>query len=117
MSANRQCFYLVIPDLAHARGKVDALSFSGTSADTLASALQSALREPALWLRWKAMQADPDAVDASLGACDPQATVTGQQADLHSEVQVTTTLPHAILKHRLGLLIGANWTLRDVQTV
>ena len=27
---------------------------------------------------------------------------------------ITTTLPHSIIKHRLGLLIGRHWTLRDV---
>ncbi len=27
-----------------------------------------------------------------------------------------TVLPHAVLKHRLGLLIGSHWTLRDVHT-
>ena len=43
-----------------------------------------------------------------------QAVVEAHQADLHCDVKITTVLPHAVLKHRLGLLIGANWTLRDV---
>jgi hypothetical protein len=114
MPASRQCFYFVISELAKARGKIDSLSFSGTSADTFATELQAALREPGLWERWKAMQPDPDAIDPSLGVSDPQATVSARQADLHCDVKVTTVLPHAVLKHRLGLLIGSHWTLRDV---
>jgi hypothetical protein len=61
------------------------------------------------------MQPDPDSVDPQLGACDPAATVLAEQADLHCEAQITTVLPHALLKHRLGLLIGASWSLRDVR--
>ena len=114
MPASRQSFYIGIPDLAAARGKIDALSFTGNSADTFAAELQAALRQPGLWERWKAMQPDPDGVDPALGASDPQATVTAQQSDLHCDAQVVTALPHAVLKHRLGLLIGSHWTLRDV---
>lgn len=115
MTATRQNFYISISDLASARGKIDSLSFNGTSADTFAIELQSALREPTLWQRWKAMQPDPDAVDPMLGASDAQAIVSAEQSDLHCDAQVTTVLPHAVLKHRLCLLIGSHWTLRDVQ--
>ncbi len=114
MAGINQCFYLVIPDLAQARGKIQALSFDGTSAESFAGELQAALREPSLIQRWRAMQPDPDAIDEGLGACDPQANVVAQQSDLHINAQVTTTLSYALLKHRLGLLIGAHWTLRDV---
>jgi hypothetical protein len=76
--------------------------------------LQAALREPILWQRWKTMQPDPDAVDPALGASDPQSSVTAQQVDLHCDVQVTTALPYTLLKHRLCLLIGTHWSLRDV---
>jgi hypothetical protein len=117
MPASRQSFYISIPDLASARGKIDSLSFNDTSADSFAAQLQAALREPVLWQRWKSMQPDPDAVDPMLGASDAQATVAAQQADLHCDAQVTTVLPHVVLKHRLGLLIGAHWTLRDVHSV
>jgi hypothetical protein len=61
------------------------------------------------------MQPDPDAIDPALGVNDPAATVTAEQHDLHTDVQVVTSLPHAILRHRLGLLIGKHWTLRDVK--
>ncbi|TLY50218.1 MAG: hypothetical protein E6K53_11265 [Gammaproteobacteria bacterium] len=116
MPASRQSFFFSIADLASARGKIDSLSFNGSSADRFAVQLQAALREPTLWLRWKAMQPDPDAVDPMLGASDAQAIVAAQQSDLHCDAQVTTVLPHAVLKHRLGLLIGSHWTLRDVHT-
>ena len=111
-----QRYYLSIDDLAKARGQFDELSFHGNSPDSFAALLQSALREPTLWRRWRAMQPDPDAVDPALGASDPAATVTAVQQDLHTDILVTTSLPHAILKHRLTLLVGAHWSLRDVKT-
>lgn len=111
-----QRYYLSIENLAKARGQISDLSWQGNSPDSLASTLQAALREPSLWERWRAMQPDPDAIDPSLGASDPKATVSAHQSNLHTDVEVTTSLPHAILKHRLGLLIGAHWSLHDVQT-
>ena len=110
-----QRYYLSVENLATARGQISELSYQGNSPDSLAAALQSALREPSLFARWCALQPDPDAVDPSLGASDPNATVRAQQSNLHTDVEVTTSLPHAILKHRLGLLIGAHWSLHDVQ--
>lgn len=112
----RQTYYFGIADLAEARGKIDSLAFSGKDAESLAAQLQAALREPSLWERWRAMQPDPDMVDPSLGVNDPQAVVSARQVDLHCDVTVTTVLPHSIIKHRLTLLIGSSWTLRDVQS-
>jgi hypothetical protein len=114
--ASRQRFYLGIDDLAHARGSVPSLAFDGDSPERFAAELQSALRTPALFERWLAMQPDPDAVDPGLGATDPSATVDAQPRDLHTDVVVTTLLPHALLRHRLNLLVGAHWTLRDVRS-
>lgn len=116
MAAGAQRFYFGIDDLARARGPVDSLSFHGDSPDTLATQLQAALREPGLFERWRALQEDPDAIDPSLGATDAAATVTATQSDLHVDMVVTTRLAHALLKHRLNLLIGAHWTLRDVKS-
>ena len=113
--AGTQRYYIGIEDLSRARGSVASLSFQGESPDSFAAELQAALREPALWQRWLAMQPDPDAVDASLGATDPQAAVSATAHDLHTDVVVTTSLPHAVLRHRLNLLAGAHWTLRDVK--
>jgi hypothetical protein len=112
---SKQRYYLSVENLSKARGPVSELSYQGNSPDSLATALEAALREPALWQRWRAMQPDPDAVDPSFGASDATATVRASQSNLHTDVEVTTSLPHAILKHRLGLLIGAHWSLHDVQ--
>ena len=115
MAASQRYFFSV-DDLARARGQIEALSFQGGSPEHFAGALQAALREPTLWNRWRAMQPDPDAVDPGMGITDPAATVTAHQADLHCDAEVVTTLPHAILKHRLGLLVGSHWRLRDVKS-
>ncbi len=109
-----QRFFFTIDDLAHARGDDPAFSFDGVSPETLARVLQAALREPGLWERWRAAQEEPDDVDPASGATDPAATVNGSLASNRSEITVTTTLPHAIVKHRLDLLIGRHWKLRDV---
>jgi len=113
--ASRQRYFLSIDDLSRARGSIDALTFQGNSPESFASQLQAALREPTLWNRWRAMQPDPDAIDAALGATDPAASVSAHQADLHCDAEVVTSLPHAILKHRLALLVGSHWRLRDVK--
>lgn len=111
----RQRYYFGIEDLLRARGDDPAFAFAGKSPDAFATALQQALREPSLFHRWRAAQPDPDAVDDTLGACDPAAAVDAQQADLHTDVEIVTSLPHAVLKHRLALLVGRHWTLRDVR--
>ena len=116
MAAGAQRYFLGIDDLSRARGSTDSLSFRGDSPEALATELQAALREPALFERWRALQEDPDAVDPGLGVTDPAATVSARQSDLHVDVLVTTRLPHSILRHRLSLLIGAHWTLRDVKS-
>ena len=112
MSIQRYMF--VIDDLPRARGESQELSFNGDSPESFAALLQQALREPTLWQRWLAMQPDPDAVDPMLGANDPNATVEAHQSDIHVSVDVRTSLPHAVLQHRLTLLVGRHWTLRDV---
>lgn len=112
----RQRFIFSIDDLPKARGESHELSFSGGSAESFGALLQQSLREPTLWQRWKAMQEDPDAVDPSLGQSDPAATVEAHQSDVHVSVTVVTTLPHAIIQHRMTLLIGKHWTLRDVSS-
>ena len=55
-----------------------------------------------------------DGVDPALGATDADATVSGRQDDLHIALVVTTALPSAVLRQRLGLLAGTGWQLRDV---
>ena len=112
-----QRYMFSIDDLLKARGESNELSFQGESPASFATLLQGALREPELWRRWRAMQPDPDAVDPSLGVSDPAATVVAHQSDVHVSVEVITSLPHAIIQHRMTLLIGKHWTLRDVSAV
>ena len=91
-----------------------ALAFRAQGADGLAAELQDALRSDGLFERWRARQDDPDDVDPALGATDANATVAGKQDDLHIDLVVTTSLPSAVLRQRLGLLAGNGWQLRDV---
>lgn len=107
-------YYLTLPDPQRARGSDAAFAFSAHGADEFAAQLQAALRSDALFQRWRAVQEDPDAVDAALGASDPQASVSGSQRDLRIDLIVTTSLPGSVFKHRLRLLAGSGWELRDV---
>jgi hypothetical protein len=113
MSAQR--YYLTIDNLGQAQGTDAELAFRGASPQSFAAALQSALQTNVLFQRWRARQPDPDEVDESLAPVDPAAHVSAHQDDLHAEVEVVTSLPHSILRHRLDLLIGHHWKLRDVR--
>ncbi len=108
-------YYLGIDDLAAARGEDPDLAFDGVSPGALADTLQEALRTPALFERWRGRQADPEAVDRSLAETDPDARVQARQADLKVDLEVETRLPMRVLRHRLDLLLGRHWTLRDVR--
>lgn len=108
-------YFLTLPDPAAARGPEPGLSFSAQGAEGFASELEAALRTPHLFETWRAMQADPDAIDASLGQTDPKATVTGKQRSLSIDLEVDTGLPGPIVRTRLRWLAGANWQLRDVR--
>lgn len=107
-------YYISLPDPASARGADAALAFQSQGADGLATELQDALRSDGLFERWRAQQEDPDEIDTALGATDANATVQGEQHDLHIDLIVTTSLPSVILRQRLGLLAGNGWQLRDV---
>ncbi|MFK3650336.1 hypothetical protein ACI2IY_18165 [Lysobacter enzymogenes] len=107
-------YFLSIPDSERARGSDADLSFTAVSSEGFAAQLQAALRSDALFERWRAKQPDPDEVDPSLGATDPGATVTGEQRDLRQDLTVVTSLSGTVLKHRLRLLAGSGWELRDV---
>lgn len=112
---SRNHYYLSIADLPHARGNDPQFAFGGAGPNDFAAALQHALRDDALFQRWRAAQPDPDAVDPALGASDAQAQVNAQVADLHTEVDLLTTLPMSVVRQRLNLLIGAAWKLRDMR--
>jgi hypothetical protein len=111
----RTKYYLRLPDAAKARGSDPELAFRSVSAEGMAHELQEALRDPHLFERWRAMQDDPDSVDKGMGVTDPEATVTGKQNDLSVELVAATALPGAVFKHRLRLLAGSGWELRDVR--
>ena len=109
-------YYLSLKDPKKARGNDSNFSFSAHGADEFASQLQEALRSDGLFRRWRDAQAEPDAVDASLAATDPGATVKGEQHDLQIDLIVVTTIPGSVFKHRLRLLAGSAWELRDVSS-
>jgi hypothetical protein len=111
----RNHYYLSIADLAHARGDDPRFAYDGAGPNDFAAALQQALRDDALFQRWRAAQPDPDAVDNSLGRVDPSAQVTAKVSDLRTDVDLITDLPMSVVRHRLYLLIGAAWQLRDLR--
>lgn len=108
-------YTIALPDPAQARGPDPALAFSASGADGMAGQLQQALRSDALFQRWCDLQDDPDDVDPLLGATDTHAEVRGEQDDLRILLRVTTSLPSVVIKHRLQLLAGTGWELRDVR--
>ncbi|KGQ18059.1 hypothetical protein LF41_1413 [Lysobacter dokdonensis DS-58] len=107
-------YYLSLPDPKAARGSDANTSFKANGADGFASELQEALRSTQLFERWRGQQDDPDDIDQALAATDPNASVTGEQHDLRIDLVANTTLPASILRHRLRLLAGDGWQLRDV---
>lgn len=111
----RSHYYLSIADLAHARGPVLALSYDGAGPNDLAAAVQNAMRTTDLFERWRAMQDEPDDVDPSLGAVDPQASASARVSDLRTDMDLITELPMSIVRQRLNLLIGNSWQLRDMR--
>ncbi|HET6631667.1 MAG TPA: hypothetical protein VFG73_03050 [Rhodanobacteraceae bacterium] len=117
MQRTSERFYFRIEDLAHAQGEYSDLAFEGTSPAQFAAEFQRGLREPDLFRRWRKKQPDPEAVPESLAPFDPDATVVASAADMHTDVEVTTNLTHRVVAHRLTLLVGRGWTLRDVRLV
>lgn len=106
-------FYITLPDPDLARGK-NGFGFHSHGATGFAQELQDALRGDTLYQKWRNQLDDPDSVDPMLGAVDPAATVTGEQRDLHIDLVATTVLKGEVMKHRMSLLAGSHWQLRDV---
>ncbi|HST44262.1 MAG TPA: hypothetical protein VLK29_03455 [Luteimonas sp.] len=106
-------YYISLKDPVRTRASGD-FAFTSQGAEGFASELQDALRGTGLFERWRATQEDPDAVDQALAATDPGATVSGRQDDLHIDLIAVTSLPGSVFKHRLRLLAGSSWELRDV---
>lgn len=107
-------YYFTIPDPDTARGSDAELAFHSLSPDGMAQELQNALASDSLFLRWKAKQDEPDAINSQMAQTDPSATVLGAQRDLKITLEVVTDLPSELLRHRLTLLAGHHWQLRDV---
>ncbi len=112
---SRNHYYFSIDDLAHARGSEPSLAWEGLDPPSLAQTLQQALRGTDLFERWRALQAEPDEVDTALAATDPQAVVNASVADLGTDLDLVTDLPMSVVRHRLNLLIGPSWKLRDMR--
>lgn len=106
-------YFITLPDASKTRAAGE-IPFHSQGAEGLAEELQQALREDRLFQRWRAKQADPDDVDPGLGVTDPSASVQGRQQDLQIELIVITSIRGDVLKHRLRLLAGHTWQLRDV---
>ena len=106
--------YIRIDNLGQAEGEDREFAFTGVSPASFAEQFQRGLRQRDLFNRWRNKQEDPDAVPDELSPSDPDATVEAAGSDLHTDVVVTTNLPHRVVAHRLTLLIGPHWTLRDV---
>ena len=111
----RNNYYFSIADLAHARGNDPRFAYDGAGPNDFAAALQQSLRSDELFERWRSTQPDPDAVDSSLASADPAAEVSAKVADLHTDVNLLTDLPMSVVRHRLYLLIGSAWQLRDLR--
>jgi hypothetical protein len=107
-------YYINLPSPGRARGSDPAFSFSAQGADEFAAQLQDALNSSGYFERWRLTQPEPDEVDVALGVTDAQAQVSGQQKDLQIVLIATTSVPGQVLKHRLRLLAGSGWELRDV---
>ncbi|UPG86203.1 hypothetical protein L2Y94_02220 [Luteibacter aegosomatis] len=109
-------YFLSVKDISKAKGPDPDLSFEGIGPDKLAADIVQAMRSDDLFQRWRAKQPEPDEVDPSLGVTDPGASATGELSpgDRH-DVTLTTSLPMRIVKHRLNLLIGSSWELRDTK--
>jgi len=108
-------YYIALPDPDKARGPAPEFSFNASGPEGFAQQLQDALRTDRLFARWRDAQDEPDQVPQTLGAIDPAAVVTGQVDDLHIDLIAETTIPGEVLKHRLRLLAGSGWQLRDVR--
>lgn len=106
-------YYLTLPDPEKARVGGE-FGFYSHGAQGFAEELQDALRTGGVFQKWLATQDEPDDVDPALAATDPNAVVTGTQDDLHIDLQAVTILSGDVLKHRLRLLAGTYWQLRDV---
>jgi hypothetical protein len=108
-------YYLSVKDMSRAKGPDPELAFQGIGPDKLAADIAAAMRGDDLFQRWRAKQPEPDDVDPSLGEVDASASASGELSNDRTDIQLTTSLPMRLVKHRLNLLIGSSWELRDTR--
>lgn len=108
-------YFLSVKDMARAKGPDPDLSFEGIGPDKLAADIAAAMSGDGLFQRWRARQPEPDEVDPSLGVTDASASAKGELSNDRTDIQLKTSLPMRIVKHRLNLLIGSSWELRDTR--
>ena len=108
-------YYITLPDASRARGTDARFAFTAVGAEGIAEQLEDALRSDRLFERWRATQDEPDEVDPLLAATDPSASVEGVQREERVELVATTALRGDVFKHRMRLLAGNAWELRDVR--
>ena len=108
-------YFLSVKDMARAKGPDPDLSFEGIGPDKLAADIAAAMSSDGFFQRWRAKQPEPDEVDPSLGVTDASASATGELSNDRTDIALTTSLPMRIVKHRLNLLIGSSWELRDTR--
>ncbi len=110
-------FYISLPEPEHARGALPALSFSAHGADAFAEQLRHALADRAYPQAWLATLDEDDAehVDPALLAVDAEARVSGSQKGLAIELVADSRINGSAFKHRMRLLAGSHWQLRDVR--
>lgn len=114
--SQRNHFYLSIDDLAQARGPIESLCYEGAGPNDFAAALTEAMRSPQLFEHWRALQEEPDEVDPALGVTDAAAEARATVDDMQRvDVDLVTSLPMSVVRHRLNLLIGKHWSLRDMR--
>lgn len=108
-------YTVAFPDPHLARGLHPELSFTAEGPEAFAEQMQAALQHDDLFQRWAQMQPDPDEVNPLLGATDAQASVSATLDSLRILMHIRTSLPGEVVKHRLYLMAGAQWQLRDVR--
>lgn len=112
----RNHYYLAIDDLAQTRGPIESLRYDGAGPNDFAAALTEAMRSPKLFAQWRALQEEPDEVDPALGVTDAAAEAHATVDDMQRvDVDLVTSLPMSVVRHRLNLLIGKHWSLRDMR--
>jgi len=107
-------YHIRIPDTSRL-DEAGRYALQSRGPEGIAEEIQHALSGTALFERWRQDQDEPDEVDPAFGVTDARATASGRQRNLGVDLVVETSIPGDVLRHRLGLLAGSAWQLRDVR--